>query len=167
MIGVYKAYQTRVGNGPMPTELHGAEGDRLRDAGQEYGTTTGRPRRCGWFDSVAGRYTIRLNGCHSISLTRLDVLDEFELLKVCVAYNITGRRVDEFPSSRLALEAAEPIYEELPGWEEETSHCRRFDDLPANAQRYVRRIEQLIGAPAALVSVGPERDQAIIVDPIL
>ena len=144
-----------------------AEGDRLRDAGQEYGTTTGRPRRCGWFDSVAGRYTIRLNGCHSISLTRLDVLDEFEMLKVCVAYNINGRRVDAFPSSRLALEAAEPIYEELPGWQEETSHCRRFDDLPANAQRYVRRIEDLIGAPAALVSVGPERDQAIIVDPIL
>lgn len=167
VIGVYKAYQTRVGNGPMPTELFGQEGDRLRDAGQEYGTTTGRPRRCGWFDSVAGRYTIRLNGCHSISLTRLDVLDDFEMLKVCVAYNINGRRVDAFPSSRLALEAAEPIYEELPGWQEETSHCRRFDDLPANAQRYVRRIEDLISAPAALVSVGPERDQAIIVDPIL
>ncbi|MCY3732727.1 MAG: adenylosuccinate synthetase, partial [Chloroflexi bacterium] len=95
------------------------------------------------------------------------VLDEFEMLKVYVAYNINGRRVDAFPSSRLALEAAEPIYEELPGWQEETSHCRRFDDLPANAQRYVRRIEDLIGAPAALVSVGPERDQAIIVDPIL
>ena len=167
VIGVYKAYQTRVGNGPMPTELFGDEGDRLREAGQEYGTTTGRPRRCGWFDSVAGRYTIRLNGCHSISLTRLDVLDGFEMLKVCVAYSIAGRRVDSFPSSRLALEAAEPIYEELPGWEEETSHCRRFDDLPENAQRYVRRIEELIGAPAALVSVGPERDQAIIVDPIL
>ena len=167
VIGVYKAYQTRVGNGPMPTELFGEEGDRLRDAGQEYGTTTGRPRRCGWFDSVAGRYTIRLNGCHSISLTRLDVLDEFEMLKVCVAYNINGRRVEAFPSSRLTLESAEPIYEELPGWQEETSHCRRFDDLPDNAQRYVRRIEELIGAPAALVSVGPERDQAIIVDPIL
>ncbi len=167
VIGVYKAYQTRVGNGPMPTELFGREGDRLRDAGQEYGTTTGRPRRCGWFDAVAGRYTIRLNGCHSISLTRLDVLDRFEMLKVCVAYNVNGRRVEEFPSSRLALEAAEPIYEELPGWEANTSECRRFDDLPANAQRYVRRIEELIGAPAALVSVGPERDQAIIVDPIL
>ncbi len=167
VIGVYKAYQTRVGNGPMPTELHGDEGERLRDAGQEYGTTTGRPRRCGWFDSVAGRYTIRLNGCHSISLTRLDVLDAFEMLKVCVAYNINGRRVDAFPSARLALEAAEPIYEELPGWQADTSHCRRFDDLPSNAQRYVRRIEELIGAPAALVSVGPERDQAIIVDPIL
>ena len=167
VIGVYKAYQTRVGNGPMPTELLDDEGDRLREAGQEYGTTTGRPRRCGWFDSVAGRYTIRLNGCHSISLTRLDVLDEFEMLKVCVAYNINGRRVDAFPSSRLALEAAEPIYEELPGWQKETTHCRRFDDLPENAQRYVRRIEDLIGSSAALVSVGPERDQAIIVDPIL
>ena len=167
VIGVYKAYQTRVGNGPMPTELFGDEGARLRDAGQEYGTTTGRPRRCGWFDSVAGRYTIRLNGCHSISLTRLDVLDEFEMLKVCVAYSVDGQRVEEFPSSRLKLEAAQPIYEELPGWQEETSQCRRFDDLPLNAQRYVRRIEGLIGAPAALVSVGPERDQAIIVDPVL
>lgn len=167
VIGVYKAYQTRVGNGPMPTELLDGEGDRLRDAGQEYGTTTGRPRRCGWFDSVAARYTIRLNGCQSISLTRLDVLDEFELLKVCVAYNVNGRRVESFPSSRLALEAAEPIYEELPGWQADTSHCRRFDDLPVNAQRYVRRIEELIEAPAALISVGPERDQAIIADPIL
>ncbi len=167
VIGVYKAYQTRVGNGPMPTELHDQEGHRLREAGQEYGTTTGRPRRCGWFDSVAARYTIRLNGCQSISLTRLDVLDRFELLKVCVAYNINGRRVDAFPSSRLALEAAEPIYEELPGWQADTSHCRRFDDLPTNAQRYVRRIEELIEAPAALISVGPERDQAIIADPIL
>ena len=167
VIGVYKAYQTRVGNGPMPTELHGAEGDRLREAGREYGTTTGRPRRCGWFDSVAARYTIRLNGCQSISLTRLDVLDDFELLKVCVAYQIDGRRVETFPSSRLALAAAEPVYEELPGWRTKTSDCRRFEDLPANAQTYVRRIEELIGAPAALVSVGPERDQAIIVDPIL
>ena len=167
VIGVYKAYQTRVGNGPMPTELFGDEGDALREAGQEFGTTTGRPRRCGWFDSVAGRYTIRLNGCHSISLTRLDVLDDFPLLKVCVAYEINGQRVESFPSSRLALESAQPIYEELPGWQANTSDCRRFDDLPLNAQRYVRRIEELIGAPAALVSVGPERDQAIIVDPIL
>ena len=167
VIGVYKAYQTRVGNGPMPTELLGAEGDRLRDAGREYGTTTGRPRRCGWFDSVAARYTIRLNGCQSISLTRLDVLDEFELLKVCVAYTVDGRRVETFPSSSAAVAAAQPVYEELPGWQTDTSHCRNFDDLPANAQTYVRRIEELIGAPAALVSVGPERDQAIIVDPIL
>ena len=167
VIGVYKAYQTRVGNGPMPTELVGAEGDRLREAGREYGTTTGRPRRCGWFDSVAARYTIRLNGCQSISLTRLDVLDEFESLRVCVAYMINGRRVETFPSSRAALDAAVPVYEELPGWRTDTSHCRRFDELPVNAQTYVRRIEELIRAPAALVSVGPERDQAIIVDPIL
>ena len=167
VIGVYKAYQTRVGNGPMPTELHGAEGERLREAGHEYGTTTGRPRRCGWFDSVAARYTIRLNGCQSISLTRVDVLDDFELLKVCVAYTIDGRRVETFPSSSAAIAAAKPVYEELAGWQTDTSHCRNFDDLPPNAQTYVRRIEELIGAPAALVSVGPERDQAIIVDPIL
>ena len=167
VIGVYKAYQTRVGNGPMPTELPGAEGDRLREAGREYGTTTGRPRRCGWFDSVAARYTIRLNGCQSISLTRLDVLDRFESLKVCVAYMIDGRRVETFPSARAQLDAAAPVYEELPGWCEDTSHCRRFEELPPNAQTYVRRIEELIRAPAALVSVGPERDQAILVDPIL
>ena len=167
VIGVYKAYQTRVGNGPMPTELLGGAGDKLRQAGREFGTTTGRPRRCGWFDSVAGRYTIRLNGCNSISLTRLDVLDDFDMLKVCVAYNVNGRRVEDFPSSRLELEAAEPIYEELPGWQESTTDCRSFDDLPKNALRYVERIQNLIGTQAAMVSVGPERDQAIIVDPVL
>ena len=167
VVGVYKSYQTRVGNGPMPTELTDATGDRLRDCGQEYGTTTGRPRRCGWFDGVAARYTIRLNGCQSISLTRLDVLDTFESISVCVAYDINGERVDAFPGHRVALEQARPIYEELPGWQTDTSQCRNFDDLPPQAQRYVRRIEEVIGATAALVSVGPERNQAIIVDPII
>ncbi len=167
VVGVYKSYQTRVGNGPMPTELTDAVGDRLRECGQEYGTTTGRPRRCGWFDGVAARYTIRLNGCGSISLTRLDVLDTFESIKVCVAYEIHGDRRDAFPGSRIELEGARPIYEELPGWQTDTSQCRNFDDLPPQAQRYVRRIEQIIGASAALVSVGPERNQAIIVDPII
>ena len=167
VVGVYKAYQTRVGNGPMPTELTDATGERLREAGQEYGTTTGRPRRCGWFDGVAARYTIRLNGCQSISLTRLDVLDGFERLKVCVAYEVDGRRTETFPSTRVGLDNAVPVYEEMSGWQGDTSSCRHFDDLPAQAQEYVRRIEQLIGAPAALVSVGPERNQAIIVDPII
>ncbi len=166
VVGVYKAYQTRVGNGPMPTELTDAMGDRLRECGHEYGTTTGRPRRCGWFDGVAARYTIALNGCESISLTRLDVLDTFESLKVCVAYEVNGRRTETFPSGRVDLMAARPVYEELPGWETDTTGCRNFDQLPRAAQDYVRRIERLIGATASLVSVGPERDQAIIVDPI-
>ena len=167
VIGVYKAYQTRVGNGPMPTEESGEMGDRLRDAGNEYGTTTGRPRRCGWFDAVAARYTVNLNGCASISLTRLDVLDNFEALKICVAYEIDHQRVEIFPSGRVDLEKARPIYEELRGWQAPTTECRSFEDLPTDAQNFVRRIEQLIDVPAALVSVGPERDQAIIVDPII
>ncbi len=167
VVGVYKAYQTRVGNGPMPTELTDAVGDRLRDCGNEYGTTTGRPRRCGWFDSVAARYTVTLNGCNSISLTRLDVLDSFESIKVCVAYQTNGRRLETFPSRRVELSQVRPLYEELPGWRTDTSACRNFDDLPRAAQEYVRRIEKLIGATAALVSVGPERHQAIIVDPII
>ena len=167
VVGVYKAYQTRVGNGPMPTELTDAVGDRLRDCGNEYGTTTGRPRRCGWFDSVAARYTVTLNGCNSISLTRLDVLDSFESIKVCVAYQSNGRRLETFPSRRVELSQVRPLYEELPGWRTDTSACRNFDDLPRAAQEYVRRIEKLIGATAALVSVGPERHQAIIVDPII
>ena len=167
VIGVYKAYQTRVGNGPMPTELRDAVGDRLREAGQEYGTTTGRPRRCGWFDGVAARYTVQVNGVQSISLTRLDVLDTFETLKVCIAYEVHGVRRETFPSGRVDLENARPIYEGMAGWRTDTSACRNFDDLPPAAQNYVRRIERLIGVPAALVSVGPERLQAIIVDPIL
>ena len=167
VVGVYKAYQTRVGAGPMPTELSDATGDRLRECGQEYGTTTGRPRRCGWFDGVAARYTVQLNGCQSISLTRLDVLDSFESLKVCVAYEVDGQRTHTVPAGHRALMAARPVYEELPGWQTDTSACRNFDDLPTAAQDYVRRIEKLIGAPAALVSVGPERNQAIIVDPII
>ena len=135
--------------------------------GHEYGTTTGRPRRCGWFDAVAARYTVRLNGCGSISLTRLDVLDSFETIKICVAYEIEGQRVETFPSSRVDLDAAQPIYEELPGWGTSTCDCRSFDDLPIAAQSFVRRIEKLSDVSAALVSVGPERNQAIIVDPII
>ncbi len=167
VVGVYKAYQTRVGNGPMPTELTDAEGDRIRESGHEYGTTTGRPRRCGWFDAVAARYTIALNGCHSIALTRVDVLDTFASLKICVAYEVDGRRVERFPSAAHSLAAARPIYEELPGWLTSTADCRSMEDLPPRAQAYIRRIEQVIGAPAGLVGVGRERNQAIIVDPII
>ena len=166
VVGIYKAYQTRVGNGPMPTEALDPDGERLRECGHEYGTTTGRPRRCGWFDAVAARYTIGLNGCNSIALTRLDVLDSFATLNLCVAYEIDGQRTERFPSSRAALAAARPVYEELPGWLTSTSLCRQFDDLPPAAQNYVRRIEGLLGVSADIVSVGRERNEAIIVSPI-
>jgi adenylosuccinate synthase len=151
----------------MPSELNDSEGDRLRECGQEYGTTTGRPRRCGWFDAVAGRYSIELNGCSSIALTRLDVLDTFEVIKVCIAYEINGERIDRFPSSRAAIAAAKPIWETIPGWLTSTNECRRFEDLPTAAMTYVRRIENLLGVPADIVGVGPERNEAIIVSPII
>ena len=178
VVGVYKAYNTRVGNGPMPTELVDEKGEvlpegiQIRDRGKErgfgeYGATTGRPRRCGWFDAVAARYTARLNGLSGALITRLDVLDTFKRLKICTGYHIDGRAVDGFPASTWELERCEPIYEEVPGWEEDTSGVRLFEDLPAEAQAYVRRLEGLIGCPIAIVSVGPERDQAIIVKPVL
>jgi adenylosuccinate synthase len=167
VVAVYKAYQTRVGNGPMPTELFGEEGDTLRERGREYGATTGRPRRCGWFDAVASRYTVRLNGLTSIAMTRLDVLDQYPSLKVCTAYRLDGEATKTFPSSIRALERVEPIYEELPGWQKETKEVRAFEDLPPQARAYVQRIQELVGCPIDLVSVGPEREQAIIVKPII
>jgi len=178
VVGVYKAYNTRVGNGPMPTELVDEKGEvlpeaiQIRDRGKElgfgeYGATTGRPRRCGWFDAVAARYTARLNGLTGALITRLDVLDSFKSLKICTGYHIDGRPVEGFPASTWELARCEPIYEEVPGWEKDTSGVRLFDDLPAAAQAYVRRLESLIGCPVAIVSVGPERDQAIIVKPVL
>ncbi len=167
VVGVYKAYQTRVGNGPMPTELHDEDGVALRDHGRaqgtgEYGTTTGRPRRTGWFDGVLGRYTAKLNGVTSVALTRLDVLEQFDRLKVCVAYDLNGERLTTLPASLAESIAAQPIYEELPGWKRDISHVRKFGDLPPEAQRYVRRIEEILGAPVDMISVGPERDQAIV-----
>lgn len=178
VVGVYKAYNTRVGNGPMPTELVDEKGEvlpegiQIRDRGKdegfgEYGATTGRPRRCGWFDAVAARYTCRLNGLSGALITRLDVLDTFKALKICTGYHIDGVPVEGFPASTWELARCEPIYEEVPGWEQDTSGVRLFDDLPAAAQAYVRRLESHIGCPIAIVSVGPERDQAIIVKPVL
>lgn len=166
VIGVYKAYQTRVGNGPMPTELLDEEGERIRSIGQEYGTVTGRPRRCGWFDAVAGRYTARLNGVRHAVLTRLDVLDRFRMLQICTAYQINGMRLENFPASISVLDQCRPVLESLPGWEAPTTDVRRFEDLPVAAQAFVRRIETLIGCPVDIVSVGPERDQCIQVRPI-
>jgi adenylosuccinate synthase len=177
VVGVYKAYNTRVGNGPMPTELLDEKGEvlpegiQIRDRGKErgfgeYGATTGRPRRCGWFDAVAARYTTRLNGLSAALLTRLDVLDTFKSLKICTGYQIDGTAVQGFPASTWELARCEPIYEEVPGWEQDTAGVRRFEDLPVAAQAYVRRIESLMGCPIAIVSVGPERDQAVIVKPV-
>jgi adenylosuccinate synthase len=167
VVGVYKAYQTRVGNGPMPTELLGEMGDALRERGWEYGATTGRPRRCGWFDAVAGRYTVRLNGLTSVALTRLDVLDHFSTIQISTAYRLDGEPTTIFPAATRALARCQPVYEELPGWEQETSAVRRFQDLPPAARAYVQRIQELIGCRIDLVSVGPERDQAIVINPII
>jgi adenylosuccinate synthase len=167
VVAIYKAYTTRVGNGPMPTELFDEDGLRLREAGQEYGSTTGRPRRCGWFDAVAARYTARLNGVTSAVFTRLDVLDTFERIKVCTAYEIDGVVMENFPASTNVLSRCTPVYEEFEGWMTPTGAVRDFEDLPANARKYVRRVEAVLGAPIDLVSVGPERDQAISIRQVM
>jgi adenylosuccinate synthase len=166
IVGVYKAYMTRVGNGPMPTELLDETSHILRNQGPrpEYGATTGRPRRTGWFDAVASRYTATLNSVSSVALTRLDVLDPFPAIQICTAYQIDGKRVDTPPASIADFERAEPVLEEMPGWLTDCSSARKFEELPPNAQRYVLRLESLIGAPIEIVSVGPEREQVILVD---
>jgi adenylosuccinate synthase len=171
VVGVFKSYCTRVGNGPFPTELEGEIADRLRDHGKEfgrgeYGTTTGRPRRIGWLDAVAARYSVRFNGLAAVALTRLDVLDGIGSIKICTAYEFEGSILQTLPASATVLSRCRPIYEELPGWTDGTSEVRTFDDLPKQAQAFVRRVEQLLGCPVDLISVGPAREQAIIVNPI-
>ena len=161
MIGILKAYTTRVGSGPFPTELLDAMGEHLRKAGGEVGVTTGRPRRCGWFDAVIGRYAARVNGITDFFLTKLDVLSGLETVPICVAYEVDGRRVDEMPMTQSDVHHAVPVYEELPGWFEDLSPFRTFDELPANARAYVQRIEELTGAPVSAIGVGPGRDQTI------
>jgi adenylosuccinate synthase len=170
VVGIYKAYMTRVGNGPMPSELHDETGQILRIEGPrpEIGTTTGRPRRTGWFDAVASRYSAMVNGVTSGVLTRLDVLDNFPSIKICTAYETEdGRRLTTLPASSVQLNQVKPVYEEVEGWRAPTNRCRTWDDLPAQAQEYIRYIERLIGIPIDIVSVGPERDQAIIVHDVL
>jgi adenylosuccinate synthase len=162
ILGVFKAFQTRVGAGPMPTELNDEVGEAIRERGQEYGTVSGRPRRCGWFDTVAARLSARINGFDSMVITRLDILDGMPRLKICTGYQLDGKTIDYFPASIAALEKCQPVYEELPGWEKPTSDARRFKDLPQNAQRYVRRLEELLGFPASLISVGKHREQTIV-----
>ncbi len=162
IIGVFKAFQTRVGAGPMPTELNDKIGETIRERGQEYGTVSGRPRRCGWFDAVAARLSTRVNGFDSMAITRLDILDVLPALKICTAYKLDGQTIDYFPASIAALEKCQPVYEELPGWEKPTSDARKFKDLPQNAQRYIHRLEELIGCPANLISVGKRREDTIV-----
>ncbi|MDE3153892.1 MAG: adenylosuccinate synthase [Acidobacteriota bacterium] len=164
VLGVAKAYLTRVGEGPLPTELTGAMGDRLRDTGQEYGASTGRPRRCGWYDAVAVRYAVRINGIDALALTKLDVLDGLDAIQICTAYRLHGRLITEWPSDTALLAACEPVYETLPGWEAPTKGVRRFDELPAAARQYIARLEEVSGVPAAIVSTGSDRDETIVRD---
>jgi adenylosuccinate synthase len=162
VIGISKAYATRVGSGPFPTELEDETGETLRQAGREFGSTTGRPRRCGWFDALVARYAVRVNGLSGIAITKLDVLSGLETVKVCTGYTYKGAVLDEIPASLEIMEQCTPIYEELPGWTEDITGAKSMDDLPANARAYVARIEALSGAPVALVSVGPRRDETIV-----
>ncbi|MBO1047023.1 MAG: adenylosuccinate synthase [Dolichospermum sp. LBC05a] len=167
VIGVSKAYTTRVGEGPFPTELNGGIGDLLGDRGAEFGTTTGRKRRCGWFDAVIGRYAVRINGMDCMALTKLDVLDELEEINVCVAYEIDGERCEHFPTSARLFARCRPIYKTVPGWQVSTSHCRTLEELPQKALDYLKFLAELMEVPIAIVSLGASRDQTIIVeDPI-
>ncbi|MDX8144378.1 adenylosuccinate synthase [Lentzea sp. HUAS TT2] len=162
VIGILKAYTTRVGSGPFPTELNDDMGEYLRKQGGEFGVTTGRSRRTGWFDAVIARYASRVNGITDYFLTKLDVLSGLEKVPVCVAYEVDGRRTDEMPMTQTDVHHAVPVYEELPGWFEDISSCRTFDELPANAKAYVEYLESIIGARVSAIGVGPGRDQTIV-----
>ncbi len=164
VIGVIKSYTTRVGGGPFPTEQDNEYGQHIREQGNEYGTTTGRPRRCGWFDAVAVRYTARLSGVSVLSLMMMDVLSELPEIQVCVAYRLDGAEIRDFPSHVDDLRRAEPVYETLPGWQEDVSAIDRPEDLPENARRYIARIGELVGRPVGVVSVGPDRAQTMFLD---
>jgi adenylosuccinate synthase len=161
VIGIVKAYTTRVGEGPFPTELLDATGETLRQHGKEFGATTGRPRRCGWLDCVLLRRSAIVNGTTSVALTKSDVLGPVDKILVCTAYELDGKTTQEFPAQIADLERIKPVYEEHPGWEEDISECRSWDDLPENAQRYFERIEELLGVPISLISVGPGREETI------
>ena len=163
VLGIVKAYTTRVGEGPFPAELHDADGERLGERGHEFGTVTGRKRRCGWFDAVLVRQTCATSGVSGIALTKLDVLDGFETLKICVAYDLDGQRIDYLPTAADQQARCKPIYEELEGWSESTAGARSWAELPAAAIKYVRRVEELIQCPVAMLSTSPERDDTILV----
>jgi adenylosuccinate synthase len=165
-VGVFKAYQSRVGAGPMPTELLDETGELIRQTGEEFGTTTGRPRRCGWFDAVAARHAVRINGFDCLALTRLDILDGLSRLKLCVAYDLDGQRLEELPARTELLERCRPIYEELPGWRTSSTGAATWDDLPVNARQYAARIRELLGVKLGLVGIGQRRDQSITLGPL-
>jgi adenylosuccinate synthase len=167
VLGVAKAYTTRVGEGPLPTELFGEMGNRLRESGNEYGTVTGRPRRCGWYDAVAVRYAARINGLDGLALTKLDVLDGLEQIDICTSYRCQGRTIPDFPSDIGQLAQCEPVYESMPGWSEPTAGVRQFNRLPDAARRYIARLEEVSGVRAAIVSTGSERDDTILRDDVM
>ncbi len=159
--GIFKAYCTRVGNGPLPSEMKGELGERLRDLAGEFGATTGRPRRCGWFDGVAARYSSRVNAFTGAIVTRFDILDSFEKIKICTAYKLGGSTIDYVPADISLLERCQPVFEDMPGWAAPTSDIREYSKLPLNARRYVKAIEEICGCPVKLISVGPAREQTI------
>jgi len=161
ILGVFKAYTTRVGSGPMPTELKDDIGDLIRERAHEYGTTTGRPRRCGWFDAVAARFSTRINGFTQAAVTRLDVLDELPTVKICVAYKLNGKQIEYFPANAAVLEKCQPVYEELPGWKTSINNITEYKKLPVEARRYITRLEELTGCPVSIISVGQAREQTI------
>jgi adenylosuccinate synthase len=163
VVGVSKAYTTRVGDGPFPTELNNEIGDRIREVGREYGTTTGRPRRVGWFDSVVVRHARRVSGLTDLSLNSIDVLTGIETLKICVSYKHNGETINEYPASLKILAECEPVYEELPGWTEDITSVRNLSELPVNARHYIERISQLTGIPLSIFSVGPDRSQTNVI----
>lgn len=167
VVGVAKAYCTRVGSGPFPTELHDEIGDGIRERGHEYGTVTGRPRRIGWFDAVVGRYTAELAGITHWAVMLLDVLSGLDTVKICVAYDLDGKQIQSPPSTIASLSRCKPVYIEMPGWKEDISGAKTFDELPDNAKAYVRKLEEITGTPVGMISVGPDREQTIIVDPEL
>jgi adenylosuccinate synthase len=167
VIAVVKAYTTRVGEGPFPTELLDEKGEQLRDAGAEFGTTTGRPRRCGWFDAPIARYAARINGVTDFVLTKLDVLTGLDEVPVCVGYEVDGERIDEVPNNQAEFARAVPIYETFPGWTEDISKARKLDDLPRNARDYVAALEEMITAPISVIGVGPGRDETVVVRDLL
>ena len=166
VVGVCKAYTSRVGDGPFPTELFDEVGERIREVGHEYGTTTGRPRRVGWFDSVVMRHSRRVSGITNLSLNSIDVLSGLDTVKICVAYDLDGERIDHYPASLEQLKRCKPIYEELPGWSEDITGVRHLDELPENARNYVRRVGELVGVRISTFSVGPDRDQTNILESV-
>ena len=166
ILGVFKAYCTRVGGGPMPTELEDEVGASIREEGHEYGTTTGRPRRCGWFDAVAAKFSTRVNGYTQAIITRLDVLDTLPAIKICTGYELNGEKIDYFPASAATLEKCRPVYEELPGWQTPISDIRDFEQLPSEARQYLSRLEELIACPTSIISVGMRREQTIFKKPV-